>query len=684
MVEALGLVLLCPLVGFALIMLVGKHLSQQTAGALACGAVGLAFVAAIVMTAGVRGLATRQPAQHLFAWQWNVAGSWDIRLGFQADALSAYMALIITGVGSLIHIYSLEYMRGDAHFGRYFAYLNYFVFAMLVLVTADNFVGLLIGWGNVGLASFLLIGFFTDKLSAVRAARKALVMNTIGDVGLLLGIFVILANTGGKTRYTDVFSSAALNSGDWRNWAAVLLFVACVAKSAQIPLHTWLPDAMEGPTPVSALIHAATMVTAGVYLVVRAYPLFGVSDVAAVLVPLVGAVTAIYAASCALVQNDIKRVLAYSTMSQLGYMFMAAGVGGYQQALFHLGTHAFFKALLFLAAGAVIHALDGEQDMRRMGGLGRYPQMRLPQIAFLIGTLAISGIPPFAGFFSKEAILGIFPLISGEALTGTPEAARAILPLVGWVGVITAALTAFYMFRAYFLTFHGAPASVTDHSDTPISTTEPNQVSHHPSPVLTGEGQGQETSIAGVRASHPHPTPAAMAAPLLVLTGLTVFGGFVIVPGVYDLLRPYLQPVRGYAPAWALPEVGALEIPNLVAGLAAGLLGIGVAFALYARRSSPSPATQGGFVRFLASGWYFDQLYNAIIVVPLRALGTFASRVLESQVFEGLVRGLSGGVWGSSIGARRTETGYVRNYALAIMLGVVAIAAYGIVQAVQR
>jgi NADH-quinone oxidoreductase subunit L len=443
--EAIGLVVLFPLLGFLTIALVGSRLSERAAAILACGAIGLAFVSAIVAAIGAG------TPKSVFNYDWTVAGSWKVSFGLLADPLSTFMALIVTGVGFLIHVYSIGYMAGEENYRRFFAYLNLFVFAMLVLVTADNFVLLMIGWGGVGLSSFLLIGFYTERISAVQAARKAFVINTIGDVGLLLGVFTILYNTGGAISYADVFTSPNL-LGDgvnysWVNWTAALLFVACAAKSAQLPLHTWLADAMEGPTPVSALIHAATMVTAGVYLVCRAAPIFGRSEVMLVAIPLIGAITAIYAATCALGQFDLKRVLAYSTVSQLGYMFMAAGTGAYQAALFHLMTHAFFKALLFLAAGAVIHGLGGEQDMRKMGALGS--KMPLARIVFLIGALAISGIPPFAGFFSKEAILGTFPLLGDSNPGITSGLGAAGQALVGWVGIITALLTAFYMFRLY-------------------------------------------------------------------------------------------------------------------------------------------------------------------------------------------------------------------------------------------
>lgn len=649
MPEAIGLVVLFPLLGFLFIALFGSRLSERGAAISACVAVGLAFLSALVLVTG-----TGDGSHEVLNYDWTVAGNWTIRFGFLADRLSSFMALIVTGVGFLIHVYSVGYMAGEKDYKRFFAYLNLFVFAMLVLVTADNFVQLLIGWAGVGLSSFLLIGFYTERLSAVHAARKAFVVNTIGDVGLMLGVFTILLNTG-VINYASVFSSPKLIGAgvdhSWINWAAFFLFIGCAAKSAQLPLQTWLPDAMEGPTPVSALIHAATMVTAGVYLVCRAAPIFGRSDVMSVVIPVIGALTAIYAATCALAQTDLKRVLAYSTVSQLGYMFMAAGVGAYQAALFHLMTHAFFKALLFLAAGAVIHALGGEQDMRRMGALGS--KMPLARVTFLIGALAISGIPPFAGFFSKEAILSTFPLLGdGNAgiATGLNAGGQA---LVGWVGVITAFLTAFYMFRAYFMVFEGRPVE-----------------------------------------AHVHASGQSMNIPLLVLGILSTVGGFVAFPGLWNVMDNFFNSLFGSPVYQTLPNVKALAIPtggieitNLVIALLAGLLGILLAYLTYQRVWRNRPTTiepLQGFSNFLLNAWYFDALYNALIVRPFKGLGTFVAQGIE-PVEQALVdRGIGSGIWQTSRGVRRSETGYVRNYALVMMFGVVAILIYVAVVGFQR
>lgn len=651
MPEAIGLVVLLPLLGFLIIALFGQSLSERACATVACVVVGLGFLAALATVFG-----TGDGGSRVFEYDWTLAGSWTVRFGLLADRLSAFMACIVTGVGFLIHLYSIGYMAGEKDFKRFFAYLNLFVFAMLLLVSADNYVLLMVGWAGVGLSSFLLIGFYTERPSAVAAARKAFVVNTIGDVGLMLGTFVIFANTG-SVDYGTVFSSPKLVPGaEWVNWAALLLFIGCAAKSAQIPLQNWLPDAMEGPTPVSALIHAATMVTAGVYLVVRSGQIFGRSDLMLVVIPVIGALTAIYAATCALAQTDLKRVLAYSTVSQLGYMFMAAGVGAYQAALFHLLTHAFFKALLFLSAGAVIHGLGGEQDMRRMGGLGR--KMPLPRITFLIGSLAISGIIPFAGFFSKESILGNFPLLgdgNDGIHTGLSAGGQAI---IGWVGVITALLTAFYMFRAYFMTFEGEPAA-----------------EHHV------HASGQTINI-----------------PLIVLGILSTVGGFIAFPGLWNGFNSYFAKyplyISGSANATVPANNGTVSIPtdgidwtNLIIALAAGIIGIALAYFTYQRVWSKRPVAitpAKGLSAFLYNAWYWDAAYYNVITVPVRAIGGLIARGIE-PIEQALVdRGIGSGIWLGSRGVRRSETGYVRNYALVMMLGVVAILIYVAVAGLQR
>ncbi len=736
MPEAIGLVVLLPLLGFLAIALFGPRMSQRGAAYLACGAIGLAFLAAVV-TALTPLISSRNWGSYgLYKYDWTVAGSWKVTFGLAADPLSAIMALVVTGVGFLIHVYSVGYMTetgpdGQVHpekdYRRFFAYLNLFVFAMLLLVTADNFVWLLVGWGNVGLSSFLLIGFYKNKPSAVAAARKAFVMNTIGDVGLLLGIFVIIANTSSAS-FSQSLISPALAVGDWREWAAMLLLIAAVAKSAQFPLQTWLPDAMEGPTPVSALIHAATMVTAGVYLIVRCHPLFGSSTVATVAVPIIGAFTAFYAASCALVQTDLKRVLAYSTMSQLGYMFMAAGVGAYEAAMFHLVAHAFFKALLFLSAGSIIHSLGGEQDMRNMGGLRKNPATRTAWIGFTIGALALSGIPPFAGFFSKESILGTFPLFGQTTGHYNPLGMDPIyLSVIGWVGLITAFMTAFYMFRAYMLVFEGPQGKL-----------------------------------------HSHANPRNMSFVLIVLSFLSVVGGFLAMPGLWNFLHDWFKPVTNVfdktgREIWYPIQTEGLEIVELILGVGAGVAGIVVAVGLYTfthqrqadklqptltshteeqvraeeatgtgrrqtgaplftpraldeveirrviagrnlsparpeasgdqprirpavkkKRLNPIKLGQQAMTGFLLYGWGFDLVYNMLFAWPGKLTGNLIARFVDPEAEKAVDYGLGGAAWESSKAGRKTETGLVRNYALGILLGTVALLIYVVVQTVQR
>jgi NADH-quinone oxidoreductase subunit L len=731
--EAIGLVVLLPLLGFLAIALFGPRMSQRGAAYLASGAVGLAFLAAVVTALTPLISSSNWGSYGLYKYDWTLSGSWKVTFGLAADPLSVIMALVVTGVGFLIHVYSIGYMTelgedGKRHYEkdyrRFFAYLNLFVFAMLLLITADNFIWLLVGWGNVGLSSFLLIGFYKNKPSAVAAARKAFVMNTIGDVGLLLGMFVVIANTGSAS-FSQALNSPNLGGGEWREWAAMLLLIAAVAKSAQFPLQTWLPDAMEGPTPVSALIHAATMVTAGVYLIVRCHPLFGESTVATIVVPIIGAFTAFYAATCALVQTDLKRVLAYSTMSQLGYMFMAAGVGAYEAAMFHLVAHAFFKALLFLSAGSIIHSLGGEQDMRNMGGLRKNPATRTAWIGFTIGALALSGIPPFAGFFSKEAILGSFPLFGQVTHHYNPIGLQPMyLSVIGWVGLLTAFMTAFYMFRAYMLVF-----------------------------------EGPETRL------HPHSNPGSMNFVLVVLSFFSVVGGFLAMPGLWNLLHNWFQPLlktfhRGDEELWFPIQTERLEVVELALGVGAGVAGIVLAVGLYSltrqrsadnlqptltshteeqvraeeasshsrqgapiftpraldeaeirrvisgrdlsptrpeasgdqprlrpvlkKRLNPVKLGRQGLTGFLLYGWGFDLLYNLLFAWPGNLTAKFIARFVEPETEKAVDYGLGGAAWEGSKASRKTETGLARNYALGILFGTVALLIYVAVQTVQR
>jgi NADH-quinone oxidoreductase subunit L len=615
------------------------------------GACGLSFLFAALSFLSMLGTnpASRSIDQNVYTWV--ASGSLQINFGLLFDPLSATLLMIITGVGLLIHIYSAGYMEDDPGFWRFFAFLNFFIFSMLLLVLADNFLFLLVGWGLVGLASFLLIGFWYQRPKAVAAARKAFVINIIGDFGLMLAIFLLFLQFG-TLNYQTVFNSLSGSySAGTVTAICLLLFVACAAKSAQLPLYMWLPDAMEGPTPVSALIHAATMVTAGVYLVARAHPLFNLSPAALYTVAGIGGATALFAASIAIFQLDIKRVLAYSTISQLGYMFLAEGVQNYSAGVFHLTTHAYFKALLFLGAGAVIHALAGEQDMRNMGGLRR----RLPITfwTFLIAALAISGIPPFAGFFSKDEILG--------AVLAQANATGNVWFYVLWgVGLLTAGLTAFYMFRLFFGVFLG------DYRGKAVAQVAAGQ----------DEDQGDESGghhAGGVGYNAIHEVSPVMSVPLVILAVLSAIGGFVGSFALFGAARfhplaSFLSPVVGNA-----PEVGiATDWISTGISLLLAVLGIGAAFALYGRgfryRENRNPLYQLVFHKY-----YVDEILAALIINPVLGFGRAANRFLEGDALDGGSRGVAFLFRGTSAGLRRLQTGYVRNYALAILLGVVLV-----------
>src|SRR5256714_11492639 len=514
-------VLLFPLLGFVILGVTGSGLPRRMILAVAWGACGLAFLLATISFFSMLGtpVAARTSDQVLYTWV--VSGDFQVSFGLLFDPLAATMLMIVTGVGLIIHVYSAGYMEDDPGFWRFFSFLNFFIFAMVLLVSADNFLFLLVGWGLVGLASFLLIGFWYQRRSAVAAAQKALVINVIGDFGLMIAIFLIFKQFSALNYFTNATSIGVFDSIDpslkghiLATTIALLLFVACAAKSAQLPLYMWLPDAMEGPTPVSALIHAATMVTAGVYLVARAHALFEIAPMALTIVGVIGSVTAIFAATIAMVQLDIKRVLAYSTISQLGYMFMGESVHNYPAAIFHLTTHAYFKALLFLAAGAVIHALKGEQDIRRMGGLS--DKLQITFWAFVIAALAISGIPPLAGFWSKDEIL------SSLLAQATGGGGRLFYVLWG-IGVITAGLTAFYMFRLVFGIFMGTYRGA-------------GQASHAQDEDVGGETSRRTSRTTGGHSTI-HEAPGIMTIPLIILAILSVIGGFVGSFAIFGLSR---------------------------------------------------------------------------------------------------------------------------------------------------
>jgi NADH-quinone oxidoreductase subunit L len=658
MINLSLLVLLLPLLGFIVLGVLGRLLPRGAILMIGCGACGLAFLFALFNFLNMLGTPASSRISDAIIYTWITSGTFSLNFGLLFDPLTATMLLVVTGVGLLIHIYSAGYMEDDPGFWRFFAFLNFFIFAMVMLVTADNFLFLLVGWGLVGLASFLLIGFWYERRTAVAAARKALVINVIGDAGLMLAIFLIFIKYG-KIDYNGVFSSVGTVASGSGTAVAIclLLFVACAAKSAQLPLYMWLPDAMEGPTPVSALIHAATMVTAGVYLVARANPLFENAPVALGIVAGIGGVTALFAATIAIFQLDIKRVLAYSTISQLGYMFMGEGVHNYTSGILHLTTHAYFKALLFLGAGAVIHSLAGEQDMRKMGGL----RSRLPITfwTFLIATLAISGIFPFAGFWSKDEILG--SVLAYAQSTGNP------LVYILWiVGLLTVALTAFYMFRLFFGIFMGTYRGAT-------------------ATATTSEEQDEEPAVGGhhsgvVHYNEIHEAPRVMTVPLIILGILSIIGGFVGSLALFGAskwhpLASFLAPVQG---------ISAVKVPDATIGLSwvstglslvLAIAGILLAWRLYGR-GFQYKENRNPFYQLVLHKYYVDEALTLVLILPVLALSRGATRVVEGFTLDGASRGIAWIFRGSSSGLRRLQTGYMRNYALAIMIGVVLIVLY--------
>src|SRR5579883_1881327 len=646
-------VLLLPLLGFILLGLIGRTLPRGGILAIAWTAVGGAFLFALLNFFSVLGTPVAARVNDTIYYTWVVSGSLQIPFGQLLDPLAATMLLIITGVGLLIHIYSAGYMEGDPGFWRFFAYMNFFVFAMVLLVTADNFLFLLIGWGLVGLASFLLIGFWYQRRTAVAAARKALVINIIGDFGLMLAIFLIFMQFG-TLNYTGVFTQPMPNSGVLEA-ICLLLFLACTAKSAQLPLYMWLPDAMEGPTPVSALIHAATMVTAGVYLVARANPLFQSAPVALAVVAGIGGVTALFAASIAIFQLDIKRVLAYSTISQLGYMFLGEGVHNYSAGIFHLTTHAYFKALLFLAAGVVIHALNGQQDMRAMGGL----RQKLPVAfwTFLIAALAISGIPPLSGFWSKDEI-------PSSVLAQATSSGNAWYYVLWGIGLLTAGLTAFYMFRLVFGIFAGNYRGAS-------------------AAIVAEEPEDEEEGLAGhhggaVSYNHIYEAGPVMTFPLIILAVLSIIGGLIGSYAIFGLpnAHPFESFLATVFTGVATPQAS-IGLAWVSTGLSIGLalLGILGAWALYGKgfryRESSNPLYQFAFHKY-----YVDEALETVLLRPIIWSGREFSRYLEGDVLDGGSRGIGWLFRGLSGALRRLQTGYVRNYALAILVGVVLIVLY--------
>jgi NADH-quinone oxidoreductase subunit L len=662
MAELIWIIPLFPLLGAIINGLWGRRYIRDKAHIPAIVSTALSLLFALLV---IGDIVADPRATQVVLFDWMVAGPLSVQMGFLADPLSAMMLLVVTGVGFLIHIYSIGYMHGDPGYYRFFAYLNLFMFFMLVLITGNNYLVMFVGWEGVGLSSYLLIGFWFERKSAADAGKKAFVVNRIGDAGFLLGVFLIYTTFGTFT-YLDIFQRAPEVSTALLTAITLCLFVGAMGKSAQIPLYVWLPDAMEGPTPVSALIHAATMVTAGVYMVVRSHVLYQLAPISAEFVAIIGGLTAIFAASIGLVQNDIKRVLAYSTVSQLGYMFLGAGVGGFIAAIFHLVTHAFFKGLLFLASGSVIHALGGEQDMRKMGGLG--PHLPITSRVFFVGAIAIAGIPPFAGFWSKDGVLA--------------DAFKSGHYLLWFIGVVGAFMTAFYMFRLIYMTFYG-----TSHVD--------HEVLHHV-----------------------HESPPIMTVPLIILAILSVVGGLILgFPPEHGWIHRFLGAVVGHgvihtasgvaeaaSMVEALGEGGAfhaLDALLMIISVMVGVLGWGLAWFMYTKRTDiPDRLAEKyrDIYELLLNKYWVDELYEFVFVRGAKALANvlwgFDERVVDGavngashliiqsseesgrfdlQTIDGSVNGLSVVIQFGARAFRLLQTGFVQNYLLAMVLGLFVI-----------
>jgi NADH-quinone oxidoreductase subunit L len=646
--NAFWLIPILPLLGFLINGLALKWMPRKLAGYLACASVGAAFLVAAGAFFGLRALPVGERAITKVLFPWIAAGNFHVNVAFLWDPLSAVMALVVSGVGFLIHVYSLGYMAHDPGYKRYFTYLNLFTFAMLILVLADNFLLLFVGWEGVGLCSYLLIGFWYTKDSASNAGKKAFIVNRIGDFGVLIGMFLLFWTLGSLT-FAEVFHKAPLvyTAGAALPTAiALLFFLGATGKSAQIPLFVWLPDAMEGPTPVSALIHAATMVTAGVYLFVRASGLFALAPDALAVVAVIGALTAIFAATIGLVQNDIKRVLAYSTVSQLGYMFLAVGAGAYVAAIFHLMTHAFFKALLFLGSGSVIEACHHEQDMRKMGGLGK--KLPITRNTFIIGSLALAGVPIFAGFFSKDEIL-----YNTFTSSGLGELGKVL-----WVvGAAAALLTAFYITRAVAMTFFGEPRDKHVYE-------------------------------------HAKESPRAMTVPLMILAVLSTVGGFLGLPLLAgaNAMHNWLGPLVGAhgaahgaegaeapAAAHAAGHSMGLELGLMAFSVAIAIIGVWFGWQTYVvkpGRAKAMGARFAGMYKVLLNKYYVDEIYNASVVQPIVAFSRFLWKIVDVELIDGAVNGAGRVVRGVGGYLRPIQSGFVGSYAAAIMVGAILIMGY--------
>ncbi len=620
--NVLTLSLIIPLIGFLINFFLGKKLGKSLTGTIGTLAVTASFLITTMLFFQVK---ESVEGIRVTLFEWMEIGTLKIDFGFYFDRLSVLWLLFVTGIGALIHLYSTAYMKEDENFHKFFAYLNLFVFFMMVLVAGSNMLMMFIGWEGVGLCSYLLIGFWHQNQNYNDAAKKAFIMNRVGDLGFLIGVFIIvyLFGTIDFVELRMASKGITLSSLPLLSGATLALFVAATGKSAQLPLYTWLPDAMAGPTPVSALIHAATMVTAGIYMITRLNFFFDSTENVQLIIAVVGAITSVLAASIGLVQNDIKKVLAYSTVSQLGLMFLALGLGAYEIAVFHVITHAFFKACLFLGSGSVIHAVGGEQDMRHMGGLKKY--MKITYATFMISSLAISGIPPFSGFFSKDEIL----------MTAFHH--NIVLYVLGSLASI---MTAFYMFRLMYLTFFN-------------------------------DFRGTEE-----QKHHLHESPASMTFPLIVLAVLAIVGGAISLPG-NSWLNDYLAPIIENNAASHPHHLGTTEYVLMGVAVIGALIGIGLAYSKYIKNKEV-PANDNmvsGFSKVLANKYYIDEIYMWLVVTPLNALGSFFKKVVD-LILSKIVYGLGSIADELSNEGRKVQNGSIGLYMFAFVLGVCAIIYY--------
>jgi NADH-quinone oxidoreductase subunit L len=658
--DYLWLIPLLPFAGFLINGTIGRKLPRAliSAVALICTAIPAAIVAWLwIFMKSAGGPAIIQ----VVGQPWIQITGLTVNFAFTVDHLTLIMLGVVTGVGFLIHIYSVGYMAHEEGYWRFFAYLNLFMFFMSVLVLAESFLLMFVGWEGVGLASYLLIGYYFKKDSAVNAGKKAFIVNRIGDFGFLLAMFLIVREFG-SLDFSHVFNAISVNP-EWHGGVltaiALLLVLGATGKSAQIPLYVWLPDAMEGPTPVSALIHAATMVTAGVYMVARCHTLFDRSPYALGVVAIIGATTAIFAACIGMVQHDIKRVLAYSTISQLGYMFLACGVGAYEAGIFHLMTHAFFKALLFLAAGSVIHALGGEQDMRKMGGLRKH--IPITFWTMTMGVFAIAGLPPWAGFFSKDEILY-------RAFTSDNPLGK----LLWFVGLVTAGITSFYMFRLWFKTFFG-PEHVAEQTD----------LHDHGAAVHTHSGS-HAVMVADPEESHAHgihESPWIMLFPLVILAILSVIGGWVGIPiafGGSDEAEHFLQPIFNAGVVGTITNAGshALELTLATISILTAALGLYIAYIFYYKKPRTAAAIAGRFpalYRVVENKFYVDEIYGVLVTVVLTLTRFFLGGLIDTGIVNGSGAAAGATTRGLSSLVRRVQSGNIRSYAGWLALGAAAV-----------